>query len=746
MLPRICSLQYIGDRRLALVKFFFWRPGSIWQNSVKGLLRGLVHNTLQSCPELISVAFPSIWEGTVASLDHALEHFSARSIDDDTIQSAFSNILKHASVLQTHRLCFFIDGLDEQNDSSPQNDHKALVETIQHWVDSSQGSLKVCVSSREDNVFTNAFRSDRRLRLQDLTKQDLEAYVRQKLPEISCAIARERITQTIVNRSDGIFLWVVLVVKALRQAFEDGHQLYAFEAELNSLPSELEALFENLLKTIPIFRRKNAYCLFKLILLRPSRPYIPVYAILYLEKYLTNPRFALENDPSTPKAGYQSILNDHLSEDIKARKILQGDSRGLLESVVGTGPGAHFLTFTHRSVPEFLQRASTQEIISGEIHDFIPGKALAQMFLGQLLAVDETRADIDLRYSTLGPQYFFFVLSMYHHAKIRQHDPMDNFLVVLERELERKGLARPASYTHGFYGFSETHQLAVFDDDRSTGTTWVSQPYYLLAYFGDLDYVQWKLEQDPLLAVHRGNRSLLLACMFEGAVRWHRDWKNGSQLLQLACRLLNMGPLDSPEHILPLLILWLVCWQSDHHGSFVESKPFFGPLFAAVLSKIEEQRPTAITLGVEYQKYDAMNYIDVRILWDGKDIMRRFYRGWKRPPGHEISRALGGQGRFNIRDVIQLLDFENGEEILALIDKIAGPESASSDTKRAAVLSPTLASGDASTRKEGMALSTADSDPATESEIASENTADGHDAAVVEAHCVPLSIPGSKMV
>ncbi|KAF2439407.1 hypothetical protein P171DRAFT_122106 [Karstenula rhodostoma CBS 690.94] len=357
---RRCS----GDRRLALVKFFFWRPGSIWQNSVKGLLRGLVHNTLQSCPELVPVAFPSIWEDAVVSSGHTLDRSSARSIDDDTIESAFSNILKHASVLQTHRLCFFIDALDEQNDSSPQNDHKALVETIQHWADSSQGALKVCVSSREDNVFTNAFRSDRRLRLQDLTRRDLEMYVREKLP-IPSTKMRERITQTIVERSHGIFLWVVLVFKALREAFEDGRELDAFEAELNSLPTELEALFAHLLQTIPMSRRKNAYCLFKLMLLSAARGKLPVHAIMYLDKYLKNHRFALENDPSTSKAGHRPIPKNHLQEDlelVRARKMLHGDCRGLLESVVTTGEDAHHMTFTHRSVPEFLQRTSTQKI------------------------------------------------------------------------------------------------------------------------------------------------------------------------------------------------------------------------------------------------------------------------------------------------------------------------------------------------------------------------------------------------
>lgn len=423
------------------------------QNSMKGLLCGLVHDILQSCPELVPVAFPIPWQNKLASLNHESglsisSDVNRLSIGDDQMQGALSNILTHASLSQTHRLCFFIDALDEQIDTSPQNDHKALVDMIHHWAETFQGAVKVCVSSREDNVFTNAFNAERRLRLQELTRQDRENYVLQELPETPSAEIRKRITDLIVNRSCGIFLWVVLVAKALREAFEDGRDFDDFEAELNTLPSELEALFAYLLKTIPASRRKNAYCFFQLMTLHHSNRGLPLHAVLYLDRFLKNPRFALED--SIYPTNLEQLLDRKESnyDDLllaKARKMLQGDCRGLVETKQNDRSVEIYAVFTHRSVPDFLKKMSTKEAMSEEIRDVSFGEALAQMLLGQIRAADETRADHDPQYGTILPHYLFLALRVYQREKRREYDPNNDYLIVLEEELKRKYLAHPES-------------------------------------------------------------------------------------------------------------------------------------------------------------------------------------------------------------------------------------------------------------------------------------------------------------
>ncbi|KAL1610735.1 hypothetical protein SLS60_002405 [Paraconiothyrium brasiliense] len=602
------------------------------------------------------------------------------------IQTALGNILTNPHVHKTHRFCFFIDALDEQNDPSPQNDHKALVEMIQRWTESPDGALKVCVSSREDNVFMNAFNPNRRLRLQDLTRQDLEKYVRQKLPDIPSTDVRRRISSTIVWRSRGIFLWVVLVVKALREAFEDGRELSDFEAELNTLPSEQEALFAHLLRTIPTSRRRNAYCLLKLMTYEIPPLYdeldIPLHAILYLDKYLKNPRFALEDDPSQPNLHqylHSKVSSRREVELVKARKMLQGDCRGLVESAGLYQPGEHYMTFTHRSVPEFLDKTATKEVMDRETGGFIPAEALAQMLLGQVRAA-ENRADIRAengpRYNTVPPAYIYEVLLSYHHEKRRQCDPTNEYLTALEKELERKGLALPVPYTHGFYGVDDhAGPPRVYSNLERPGETFgITHPYYLLALFGDLDYVKWKLEQDPLFMAHTGNRSLLLACMLYGVLASDETWLLGPhwivgpQCVKIIRQLLSMGPVDCLKYILALLIAGLDDLWWEKHDEFMESKTFFGTMLAALLGKVEEKNTVVIRFTIAGA--------GIRIYWNGVDLEEGSIPHSISPPS-ELDTKLKKEP-YKLRRWIQLMEFENGDEILALIDKFEAPAGSSS--------------------------------------------------------------------
>ncbi|KAJ4298862.1 hypothetical protein N0V90_004105 [Kalmusia sp. IMI 367209] len=253
-----------GDRRLALVSFFFWRIGTEWQNSMKALRRGLVYDLLKECPELIHIAFPSLWQDIVESLPcqpNMLPFREAKvdSIRDDTVEDAFNTLL-HANIHRTHRICFSIDALDEQADASLQNDHQELVEMIASWVSSSPGLIKVCVSSREENVFFNAFDPNKRLRLQDLTQRDTRQYAWRKLSDVASMETNEHIIEKIMLYSNGIFLWVVLVMNELRKSIQTGLGVSDFEATLDSLPRQLDALFQAFAHIHP--RAKERKCIY----------------------------------------------------------------------------------------------------------------------------------------------------------------------------------------------------------------------------------------------------------------------------------------------------------------------------------------------------------------------------------------------------------------------------------------------------------------------------------------------------
>ena len=53
--------QWAGDKTLVFVRFFFWRPGSLLQRTLLGLIRSLMFSVAKRCPEVIPTAFENHW-------------------------------------------------------------------------------------------------------------------------------------------------------------------------------------------------------------------------------------------------------------------------------------------------------------------------------------------------------------------------------------------------------------------------------------------------------------------------------------------------------------------------------------------------------------------------------------------------------------------------------------------------------------------------------------------------------------
>jgi hypothetical protein len=114
------------------------------------------------------------------------------------------------------KLCLFIDGLDEFD-----GDHEEIAELFNTFA--TLDNIKLGLLSRPLVVFQDAFKSCRGLRLQDLTYRNIEYFVRHKMhcsstfealstrePEAASALI-----ENVVQKADGVFLWVKIVVKSL---------------------------------------------------------------------------------------------------------------------------------------------------------------------------------------------------------------------------------------------------------------------------------------------------------------------------------------------------------------------------------------------------------------------------------------------------------------------------------------------------------------------------------------------------
>ncbi|KAF2001295.1 hypothetical protein P154DRAFT_596944 [Amniculicola lignicola CBS 123094] len=178
------------NKKLVFSKCFLWRHGSTLQKSRKGLVHSLLHGVLQCCPELVSLVFSERWND-IKTFDWRVP--SSVSLSEWEIEKAFQFLLDHKHTWSEYRICFFIDGLDEYEDRD--EDNLDLVTTLNRWIKTSGNGFKLCVSSREETESV------------DSTDVASSTYFRENIQDLVWAV---------VTKAEGVFLWVHLALKLLR--------------------------------------------------------------------------------------------------------------------------------------------------------------------------------------------------------------------------------------------------------------------------------------------------------------------------------------------------------------------------------------------------------------------------------------------------------------------------------------------------------------------------------------------------
>lgn len=233
--------NWAGNDPLIVASYYFWAIGSPMQRSKEGMLRTLLHGLLsQATPEAIATIMPKSWEALYLFGEDPLR------CTEESLQKLLSRTFRY--LCPTTRICLFIDGLDEF-----EGEHENLILYLRDSLKAHP--IKICVSSRQWQMFEDAFHNTPQLRLQDLTLSDMMEYVRSEL-YVGAAFAqlRERdpifsdeLNKDVALRSNGVFLWLTLVVKSLRKGITAGDRISDLKARLDELPQDLEALFERIL-------------------------------------------------------------------------------------------------------------------------------------------------------------------------------------------------------------------------------------------------------------------------------------------------------------------------------------------------------------------------------------------------------------------------------------------------------------------------------------------------------------------
>jgi energy-coupling factor transporter ATP-binding protein EcfA2 len=524
-----------GSRKIITVGFFFWKPAhSKLLKSISGLRKSILHDILNECPELVSAVFPTKWSELMAV---EFSQIYDCKLSDEDVENGFNSLLRLVETDNKHRLRFFIDALDEFEGLDGQT-FRDLVDELKVWTTIAPSALKLCVSSREYPVFQDHLNPSQRLRLQDLTQFDMLCYVRDRLGDIEECYGRERIIKNIAARAEGVFLWVALVTKNVRQGYEDGRALSSLEVELDVLPNELSDLFGYLLGSISSTQRRRAYQIFALIMVFEGYySQLSLLACLFLDDFDKNPQFAVHSNRTNISPGLlqenRSLAHESNDEPTsRAKRLIQACCKGLIEvrDISNTStlpaepltvlPATKCILFVHRSVLQFLRQTQVSHAMTDQLSSFGSVEAVSQLHLAELRRLNGSFTSTEYWKNMCAN-----IIRM--RANIHLDEKPYEFLESLEMtplprklgfsgELEwRTPSGDPGWKTvyvfksgQAFFSF----KWGVFGRQGGGGFEMVC-PLYLAARFGVPGYAEWKLLNEPKILQNHWISTALVHCL-----------------------------------------------------------------------------------------------------------------------------------------------------------------------------------------------------------------------------------------
>lgn len=445
----------LDQQTMATASFFFNARGEYLERSIAGMYRSLLLQLLETFLDLQSVVD-----------DTDIVPWSQQDCPD-------LNILKEllrSAVMKLGRRHFtcFIDALDEC-------DEQEVRDMVHFFEDLTEGTtddgiqFRICFSSRPYPYID--IREGILLTLENESghADDLVQYVRSHLRITNASLLTELQSQ-ILDKADGIFMWIVLVVEILNK--ENSHGALALRRRISEIPAKLSDLFKSMLARDQERPESLLLCvLWVLCAKRPLRPAEFRHALWagLLEQDLV--------DPDLPEDTY-----------IDAVRLVTSSSKGLAEVTKSTDPRVQFI---HQSVPDFLvKEKGLQEMWSelgfdweGSSHERLRRCCATYLFLPEVQALVDKSGDEEER-DAITEKYSFLEYAsqqvLYHANDAALVVPQDDFM---SQFFSSAGVS--------VINFRERHRMLRYSTHAS--------PIYVLADKGLENLIRTRMKKESAL-------------------------------------------------------------------------------------------------------------------------------------------------------------------------------------------------------------------------------------------------------
>ncbi|KAI4129173.1 MAG: hypothetical protein LQ347_003886 [Umbilicaria vellea] len=204
-----------------------------------------------------------------------------------------------------------------------------------------QSTLWMCISSRPLPALVAQLGSHPNLVLQDKSLTDISHFVEDKLRSAHVNMDTDVIwlRDEIIEKANGVFLWVHLVVEEIFEGYEEGDTVSELRDRLSAIPSGLDQLFMRIWRMIDERHTQEAIAMLN----------AHVCAIRPLSLSEFRYALALSSKASFPSLRQLTLSEDLVRNDIEMTKRIRSRCGGLVEV------SNNIVQFIHQSVKDWMQ-------------------------------------------------------------------------------------------------------------------------------------------------------------------------------------------------------------------------------------------------------------------------------------------------------------------------------------------------------------------------------------------------------
>ncbi|CAH0045714.1 unnamed protein product [Clonostachys solani] len=223
-----------------ILSHYFWKIGSTMENNIQGLYCSLIHQLIDD-NELIMTRILN--EFSFAKKKTYVNDWSAPELD-----KILYYILR--STVDRGPVCIFIDGLDEYCGNGGQKD---LAEKVKRFARHEE--VKLCVSSRPEQRLLESFSTTPNLKLQELTRPDMESLIQKRLGKFEqrgqiSSPTLNAVAKLLIEKAEGVFLWLQLTMQSVENGIENEDSDEFLITRLKDLPSDITDLYTDMWKRL----------------------------------------------------------------------------------------------------------------------------------------------------------------------------------------------------------------------------------------------------------------------------------------------------------------------------------------------------------------------------------------------------------------------------------------------------------------------------------------------------------------